>query len=43
MDVVFAPDWREGVPYQRLLSEALERQGVHVNDAMMDWTTGDQA
>ena len=31
MDVVFAPDWREGGPYQRLLSEALERQGVHVH------------
>ena len=30
MDVVFAPDWREGVPYQRLLAEALERLGVRV-------------
>ena len=30
MRVVFAPDWREGVPYQRLLAEALERQGCEV-------------
>ena len=30
MEVVFAPDWREGVPYQRLLAEALERLGVRV-------------
>jgi beta-1,4-mannosyltransferase len=31
MEVVFAPDWREGVPYQRLLAEALEKQGVRVH------------
>lgn len=30
MRVVFAPDWREGVPYQRLLAEALERQNCQV-------------
>lgn len=30
MDVVFAPDWRNGVPYQTLLAEALERQGARV-------------
>lgn len=30
MKVIFAPDWRNGVPYQRLLAEALERHGVHV-------------
>ena len=30
MRIVFAPDWREGVPYQRLLAEALERQGCEV-------------
>ena len=28
--VVFAPDWRGGVPYQRLLAEALAAQGVDV-------------
>ena len=31
MRVVFAPDWREGVPYQRLLAEALERRGCDVH------------
>ena len=31
MKVIFAPDWRSGVPYQRLLAEALERHGVHVS------------
>ncbi|MEQ1851527.1 MAG: glycosyltransferase [Chthoniobacteraceae bacterium] len=31
MDVVFAPDWREGVPYQRLLADALSRHGVRVS------------
>jgi len=31
MEVVFAPDWREGVPYQRLLGEALAGHGVHVS------------
>jgi beta-1,4-mannosyltransferase len=30
MDVVFAPDWRKGVPYQRLLAEALGRAKVKV-------------
>ncbi len=30
MDVVFAPDWSEGVPYQRLLAQALGKQDVHV-------------
>ena len=24
MNILFAPDWRQGVPYQRLLAEALE-------------------
>lgn len=31
MDVLFAPDWRQGVPYQRLLAEALVANGVHVD------------
>lgn len=31
MNVLFAPDWRNGVPYQRLLAEALERAGARVN------------
>jgi len=31
MNVVFAPDWRQGVPYQRLLAEALGRQGIQVS------------
>ena len=31
MNVIFAPDWREGVPYQRLLAEALERHGCSVH------------
>ena len=30
MKVLFAPDWREGNPYQELLVAALERQGVSV-------------
>jgi beta-1,4-mannosyltransferase len=30
-DVVFAPDWREGVPYQRLLADALANHGVSVS------------
>ena len=30
LEVVFAPDWRGGVPYQRLLAEALAAQGVSV-------------
>jgi beta-1,4-mannosyltransferase len=30
MNVLFAPDWRDGVPYQRLLAEALEEHGVRV-------------
>lgn len=30
MEVVFAPDWREGVPYQRLLADALARHEVRV-------------
>ena len=29
--VVFAPDWRGGVPYQRLLAEALAAQDVRVS------------
>src|SRR5258708_50195 len=28
MNVLFAPDWRDGVPYQRLLGEALEEYGA---------------
>ena len=28
---VFAPDWRDGVPYQRLLAEALIDHGVSVD------------
>ena len=31
MEVLFAPDWRDGVPYQRLLAEALVPHGVAVN------------
>jgi glycosyltransferase involved in cell wall biosynthesis len=31
MDVIFAPDWRQGVPYQRLLADALTAQGVNVS------------
>ncbi len=31
MDVLFAPDWRQGVPYQRLLAEALAAIGVRVS------------
>ena len=30
MEVIFAPDWREGAPYQRLLAEALAAHGVRV-------------
>jgi glycosyltransferase involved in cell wall biosynthesis len=30
MNVLFAPDWRDGVPYQRLLAEALADHGVRV-------------
>jgi beta-1,4-mannosyltransferase len=30
MKVLFAPDWRNGVPYQRLLAEALGRAGATV-------------
>jgi hypothetical protein len=28
LNVVFAPDWRSGVPYQELLAKALERHNV---------------
>ena len=31
IDVLFAPDWRTGVPYQRLLAEALARHEVRVS------------
>ncbi|MEA3208415.1 MAG: hypothetical protein QOE70_1472 [Chthoniobacter sp.] len=31
MKVLFAPDWRAGVPYQRLLAEALADVGVEVD------------
>jgi glycosyltransferase involved in cell wall biosynthesis len=31
MNVVFAPDWRGGVPYQILLAGALRDQGIHVD------------
>lgn len=31
MNVLFAPDWRQGVPYQSLLAEALVAAGVHVD------------
>lgn len=31
MKVLFAPDWRAGVPYQRLLAEALAQHGVEVD------------
>ena len=30
MKALFAPDWRDGVPYQRLLAEALTARGVSV-------------
>jgi beta-1,4-mannosyltransferase len=30
MNILFAPDWRQGVPYQTLLAEALVAAGVHV-------------
>jgi beta-1,4-mannosyltransferase len=30
LNVVFAPDWRNGVPYQGLLAKALERHNVNV-------------
>jgi hypothetical protein len=31
MDVLFAPDWRNGVPYQQLLADALGKEGVQVS------------
>ena len=31
MDVLFAPDWRQGVPYQQLLANALTTAGVQVS------------
>jgi glycosyltransferase involved in cell wall biosynthesis len=31
IESVFAPDWRNGVPYQRLLAEALPPNGVNVS------------
>jgi glycosyltransferase involved in cell wall biosynthesis len=31
MKVLFAPDWRDGVPYQRLLAEALAEHGIEVD------------
>jgi beta-1,4-mannosyltransferase len=31
MKILFAPDWRDGVPYQRLLADALTREGVAVD------------
>jgi glycosyltransferase involved in cell wall biosynthesis len=31
MDVLFAPDWRNGAPYQQLLAEALGAHGVRVS------------
>lgn len=31
LEVVFAPDWRDGVPYQRLLADALAEAGVSVS------------
>lgn len=31
MKVLFAPDWQDGVPYQRLLAEALAESGVEVS------------
>ena len=30
MKVCFAPDYREGVPYQQLLAEALVKEGINV-------------
>lgn len=30
MKVLFAPDWRNGVPYQRLLADALAAHDVHI-------------
>src|SRR6185312_4364456 len=30
MNIVFAPDWRAGVPYQSLLADALVRRGANV-------------
>ena len=30
LKVIFAPDWRAGVPYQQLLATALPRHGVDV-------------
>ncbi|MGC3988615.1 MAG: glycosyltransferase family 4 protein [Chthoniobacteraceae bacterium] len=31
MNALFAPDWRAGVPYQKLLADALNAQGVTVD------------
>src|SRR4051812_32409969 len=31
ISAIFAPDWRDGVPHQRLLAEALEEHGVKVS------------
>lgn len=39
MKVLFAPDWREGVPYQRLLAEALRAEGVEV-EFLRDYKRG---
>ena len=33
MRILFAPDWRAGVPYQSLLAEALVRRGANVKFA----------
>src|SRR4051794_33311542 len=30
MNILFAPDWRAGVPYQTLLADALVRRGAKV-------------
>ena len=37
--VIFAPDWREGNPYQSLLAKALEAKGVEVQ-FMSDYSRG---
>jgi glycosyltransferase involved in cell wall biosynthesis len=31
MEILFAPDWRQGVPYQRLLAESLAEKGARVS------------
>lgn len=31
MEILFAPDWRQGVPYQRLLAESLVEKGARVS------------